>query len=98
MKLLKFLYADTSKIVCKMWFLLAGGGGRRKGGKEEEEEESLKSIALSNSRTWGARLTECASDPSEGGLMPSHLSQNFSTVHLSIWEQNGFAISWRLMN
>lgn len=70
----------------------------KEGGKEEEEEESLKSIALSNSRTWGARLTECASDPTEGGLIPSHLSQNFSTVHLSIWEQNGFAISWRLMN
>lgn len=63
--------------------------GREGGKEEEEEEESLKSIAS---------LTECASDPSEGGLMPSHLSQNFSIVHLSIWEQNGFAISWRLMN
>lgn len=53
--------------------VLTGGRGRGKkkrkrkkgkeGGKEEEEEESLKSIALSNSRTWGASLTECASDP-----------------------------------
>lgn len=58
--------------------------GREGGKEEEEEEESLKSIALRNSRKWRASLTECATDPSEGGLMPSHLSQNFSTVHLSI--------------
>lgn len=45
MKLLKFLYADTSKIVCKMWFLLAGEGGGRKrgrGGREGKEEKRRK--------------------------------------------------------
>lgn len=53
-------------------------GKERERGKKERRK-SLKSTILGNSRTWSTSPIEGVSGLSEGGLMPGHLSQNFSS-------------------